>query len=43
MPDLEQPWEIKNHVTKWMDVLKDAIFQMTPNIDYKKLEFLRSR
>lgn len=43
MPDLEQPWEIKNQVTKWMDVLKDAIFSMSPNLELKKLDFLRGR
>jgi hypothetical protein len=43
MPDLEQPWEIKNQVTKWMNVLKDAVYQITPNLELKKLEFLKTR
>ena len=30
MPDLEQPWDIMNQCERWMQVLKDAIFQITP-------------
>ena len=41
VPDLEQPWEIMNHCAKWMDCLKRAIFQITPNLKLKTLERLR--
>lgn len=43
MPDLEQPWEVMAHCDKWIKVLKDAIFKITPNLELKKLEFLRQR
>jgi len=43
MPDLEQPWDIKNQTIKWMDVLKEAVYKMTPNLDFKKLEVLKMR
>lgn len=43
MPDLEKPWELKNQVSKWMTVLKDAIYQLTPQLDLKKMEFLKQR
>lgn len=43
MPDLEQPWEIKNQITKWMNVLKDAVYTMTPNLELKQMEFFKER
>jgi hypothetical protein len=43
VPDLEQPWEIMNHCTKWMDCLKKAIFKISPNLKLKTLEKLRER
>lgn len=43
MPDLDQPWDIMNHCEKWMNVLKSAIFQISPNLDFKLLEKLRER
>ena len=43
VPDLEQPWDLMNHCNKWMKVLKDAIFSMTPNLNLKDLDFMRDR
>ena len=43
MPDLEQPWDIMNHCEKWMTILKDAIFKITPNLNLRKLENLKER
>lgn len=38
MPDLEQPWDIMNQCQKWMKVLKDAIFKISPQLELKKLD-----
>ena len=43
MPDMEQPWEIMNHCEKWMKVLKEAIFQISPQVPIQKLDFLKER
>lgn len=43
MPDMEQPWEIMNHCEKWMKVLKEAIFKISPHVPIKKLDFLKDR
>ena len=43
MPDLEQPWDIMKHCEKWMKVLKDAVFSLTPKLELKLLEKLKGR
>lgn len=43
MPDLEQPWDIMHHCNKWMKVLKDAIFKITPKLELSKLDSLKER
>lgn len=43
MPDMEQPWDIMNQCDKWLKVLKDAIYTITPNLELKKLEQLKHR
>jgi len=30
MPDLEQPWDVMLQCEKWIQVLKDAVYSMTP-------------
>ena len=32
-----------NHVKKWMTVLKESIFKITPNLDLRKMEKLREK
>ena len=43
VPDLEQPWDLMRHCDKWMKVLKDAIFSITPNLHLKTLDKLRDK
>lgn len=43
LPDMEQPWDLMQQCKKWMDVLKENIFKITPNLELKKLEFLKKR
>lgn len=43
VPDLEQPWDLMRHCDKWMKVLKDAIFSITPNLNLKTLDKLRDK
>lgn len=43
MPDMEQPWNIMSQCEKWMQVLKDNIFKITPNLDLKRLDDFRER
>ena len=43
VPDLEQPWDIMNQCEKWMKVLKDAVFSMSPKLPLKTLEALKDR
>lgn len=43
MPDLEQPWDIMNQCEKWIKVLKDAVFSISPNLPLKMLESLKDR
>lgn len=43
MPDLEQPWDLMNHTKKWIQVLKDSIFKISPNLDLRKMEKLREK
>ena len=43
MPDLEHPWDIMNQCEKWMKVLKDAIYTLSPKLELKKLDFLKER
>lgn len=30
VPNLEQPWNLMNHCQKWMKVLTDAVYEITP-------------
>jgi len=41
--DLEQPWDLMNQCEKWMKVLKEAIFQLTPKLNLNQMESLRER
>jgi hypothetical protein len=43
VPDLEQPWDLMRHCEKWMKVLKDAIFSISPNLNLKTLDKLRDK
>ena len=43
VPDLEQPWDLMNQCQRWMDALKDAIFQISPKLKLKTLERLKER
>jgi hypothetical protein len=43
MPDVEQPWEIMNHCEKWIKVLKDAVYKITPNLELKQQDKLKER
>lgn len=43
IPDIEQPWEIMNQCEKWIKVLKDAIYQITPNLELRQLDKLKER
>jgi hypothetical protein len=43
VPDMEQPWGIMQQCQKWMQVLKENIFKITPNLELKTLEFLKQR
>ena len=43
VPDLEQPWDIMNQCEKWIKVLKDAVFSMSPKLPLKMLESLKDR
>ena len=43
VPNLEQPWNLYNHCKKWMKILTDAIFRISPNMNYKLMERLRER
>ena len=43
VPNLEQPWNLINHCKKWMKVLTDAIYKITPNLRPKDMEALRAR
>ena len=43
VPNLEQPWNLLNHCKKWMKVLTDAIYKITPNLKTKDMDALRGR
>ena len=43
MPDLDQPWDMMNQCEKWMKVLKDAVYSLSPKLELKKLDFLKER
>lgn len=43
MPDLEQPWDLMAHCEKWMKVLKDAVYSMSPKLNLRTLEKLKNR
>lgn len=43
VPDMEQPWSIMQQCQKWMEVLKESIFKITPNLELRTLEFLKQR
>jgi cell envelope opacity-associated protein A len=43
VPDTEQPWDIMTHAEKWMNVLKEAVFELSPNLNLKTLERLKDR
>lgn len=43
VPDLEQPWDLMNQCQRWMDALKEAIFQISPKLKLKTLERLKER
>jgi len=43
VPDMEQPWSIMQQCHKWMAVLKESIFKITPNLQLRTLEFLKQR
>jgi hypothetical protein len=43
VPDLEQPWDIMNQCEKWIKVLKDAVFSMSPKLPLKMLESLKDK
>lgn len=43
VPDMEQPWSIMQQCQKWMAVLKESIFKITPNLELRTLEFLKAR
>ena len=43
MPDMSEPWDIMNQVTRLIKVLKDAIFKLTPQLELRTLERLRER
>ena len=43
MPDMEQPWNIMEQCDKWMKILKDQIFKVSPNLPIKQLDFLKDR
>ena len=43
VPDLEQPWDLISQCQRWMNALKDAIFQISPKLKLKILEGLKER
>ena len=43
VPDMEQPWAIMQQCEKWMGVLKENIFKITPNLELRTLEMLKKR
>ncbi len=43
MPDTENPWEMMDQCEKWMSVLKEGIFQITPKLEFKVMNDLRER
>lgn len=43
VPNLEQPWNLYSHCKKWMKILTDAIYRITPHMNYKVMERLRER
>ena len=43
VPDTEQPWDIMTQTEKWMNVLKEAIFEISPKLNLKTLERLKDR
>ena len=43
VPDMEQPWMIMQQCEKWMAVLKENIFKITPNLELRTLEMLKKR
>ena len=43
VPDIEQPWDLMANCEKWMKVLKDAIYSISPNLNLKTLDKLRDR
>jgi dynein light intermediate chain 1 len=43
IPDMESPWDIMNQCEKWMQVLKEGIFKITPNLGLKEMTRLRER
>ena len=43
VPNLEQPWNLMEHCNKWMEVLKGAVFELSPKMNFKLMERLRER
>lgn len=43
VPEIEQPWDLMQNCEKWMQVLKDAIYSISPNLNLKTLDKLRDR
>mmetsp|Transcript_9677 Transcript_9677/g.14725 ORF Transcript_9677/g.14725 Transcript_9677/m.14725 type:complete len:324 (+) Transcript_9677:273-1244(+) len=43
VPDTENPWEMMDQCEKWMQVLKEGIYQITPNLEFKMMNELRER
>jgi len=43
MPEMEHPWDLMDDCKKWIDVLKDGIFQLTPKLELKQMQMLRER
>ena len=40
---MEQPWDLINQCDKWMKVLKQAIYKISPGLNLKTLDKLRDR
>lgn len=43
MPEMEKPWDLMDNCTKWINVLKDGIFKITPKLELKQMQELRER
>jgi dynein light intermediate chain 1 len=43
MPEMEHPWDLMGECEKWVEVLKEGIFQITPKLELKQMQLLRER